>query len=64
MRIPDTIPERSLFRAKDVAALLEVKAKTVYGWIDQGPLRGRKLTTRTMRISRRDLLKFLKEKIA
>lgn len=57
--IAEEIPN-DLIKPSEAARLVGVKPDTVYGWVQRGRLRGWKLDTGMLRVSRADVLGLLK----
>jgi excisionase family DNA binding protein len=55
-----TLPEKDLLRPDEVAAYFGVSLRTIYYWLDWGPLERVKLSARATRITRASVLKMIK----
>lgn len=53
------IPQKTLFRADEVADIFGVDVRTVYRWRDEGKIDGVKPSGKTLRFSRTVVVKFL-----
>lgn len=62
MIIPDSIPEKSIFKPEEVARLFCVPRKTVYSWVHIGKIRAVRIGERIIRIQREALLEFIAAK--
>lgn len=59
----EEMPQKVLLRPAEVARFFSVSVKTVYGWIAEGKLEGKKICGSTLRIKREDVDKIIKSSL-
>ena len=53
------LPKKALFRLDEVASFLGVHPQTVRRWRDEGVINGTKITSRTLRFSRSEVIRVI-----
>jgi excisionase family DNA binding protein len=57
----DTLPDKLFFKPSELAEMLSISVKTIYGMIDQGRLDAVRIGGRTVRIPRQAVMNIIEE---
>jgi excisionase family DNA binding protein len=57
------LPDKNLFRPKEVADYLQVSIRTIYQWITEGKIEAVRIAGTTLRISREAIIAIISDDI-